>query len=125
MLVVDDSETIRELISVNLLLEGFDVVTAVDGQDALDKARAEVPDVVTLDVVMPRLDGFAAAERLRRDPRTAEVKIVMVTAAVQPSDLRRGAELAVDGYLTKPFAPQELIRIVRELAGCPEEQPGR
>jgi CheY-like chemotaxis protein len=124
ILVVDDTPAIRELIRVNLVLEGFSVVTAVDGQDALDKVLDAAPDVVTMDVVMPRVDGFAAAERLRRDARTAHVKIVMITAAAQATDLQRGRELGVDAYLTKPFEPAELIRLVRRLAGCPEGASG-
>jgi CheY-like chemotaxis protein len=125
VLVVDDSDSIRELISVNLELEGFEVVTAADGEEALEKAVEVTPDVVTLDVVMPRLDGFAAAERLRRDERTRHIKIAMVTASAQAVDLRRGGRIGVDGYLTKPFDPAELIRLVRQLAGCPEEPATR
>ena len=116
VLVVDDNAVIRELITVNLELEGFEVVTAVDGQDAVDRVVEVAPDVVTLDVVMPRLDGFRTAERLRADPGTASLKIVMVTAAAQAADRRRGAEIGVDAYLTKPFDPAELVQTVRRLA---------
>ena len=119
VLVVDDSDTIRTLISVNLELEGFDVTTATDRQEALDKVHDSAPDVVTLDVVMPRLDGFATAEALRGDPETAQVKIAMVTASAQAGDLQRGSDIGVDAYVTKPFDPADLVRTVRELAGCP------
>ncbi|MDQ1643292.1 MAG: hypothetical protein QOJ90_2643 [Actinomycetota bacterium] len=115
VLVVDDSAVIRELISVNLELEGFEVVTAVDGQDALDKVREVHPDVVTIDVKMPRLDGFETVERLRADPLTANLKIAMVTACAQEIDLRRGAHVGVDAYVTKPFDPEALVRTVRDL----------
>ena len=115
ILVVDDTEIIRDLICVNLELEGFEVHTAFDGQDALDKVHDVDPDVVTLDVVMPRLDGFQAAERLRADARTAELPIVMVSAAAQEADLRRGREIGVNAYLTKPFDPDELVQIIRQL----------
>ena len=98
MLVVDDDEVIRQLIAVNLTLEGFDVATAVDGQDCLDKVVAIDPDVITLDVMMPRLDGW-------------------VTARAQEDDKTRGRQIGVDAYLTKPFDPLEMIRVVRELAG--------
>lgn len=117
VLVVDDSETIRTLITVNLELEGFEVVVASDGQEALEMVRDVAPDVVTLDVVMPRRDGFSTAAALRADPATAHLKIAMVSASAQESDLRRGDEIGVDAYLTKPFDPAELVRIVRELAG--------
>jgi CheY-like chemotaxis protein len=115
VLVVDDSDVIRQLITVNLELEGFEVAVAYDGQDALDRVVEVAPDVVTLDVVMPRLDGFRTAERLRADPRTAHLKIVMVTAAAQEIDRRRGAQIGVDAYLTKPFDPGELVQTITEL----------
>ena len=117
VLVVDDSAVIRDLISVNLELEGFDVVTAVDGQDALDKIREVIPDVVTIDVVMPRLDGFDTVARLRADPRTSHLKIAMVTACAQEADINRGRRVGVDAYVTKPFDPDTLVRTVRELIG--------
>ncbi|MGH8939117.1 MAG: response regulator [Actinomycetes bacterium] len=116
VLVVDDSDTIRRLICMNLELEGFEVVTAVDGEDALAKVLATAPDVVTIDVRMPRLDGFDTVARLRADPRTCHLKIAMVTACAQESDLRRGDEVGVDAYLTKPFDPDVLVRTVRDLA---------
>ena len=115
VLVVDDSDVIRTLITVNLELEGFEVVTAVDGQDALDKVREVHPDVVTIDVKMPRLDGFDTVERMRADPRTQDLKIAMVTACAQVDDLRRGDEVGVDAYVTKPFDPTTLVRTVRDL----------
>lgn len=119
VLVVDDSDVIRQLIRVNLELEGFEVVTAVDGEECLDLVRETRPDVVTLDVVMPRLDGWRTAVRLRECAETADLKIAFVTACAQDSDLRKGREIGVDAYLTKPFDPAELVRIVRDLAGCP------
>jgi CheY-like chemotaxis protein len=115
VLVVDDSDVIRTLIAVNLELEGFEVVQAVDGQDALEKVLELAPDVMTIDVRMPRLDGFDTVERLRADPRTSDLKIAMVTACAQASDLRRGDEVGVDAYVTKPFDPSTLVRTVRDL----------
>jgi len=115
VLVVDDSEVIRELISVNLELEGFEVSTAEDGQDALDRIEQVQPDLVTLDVVMPRLNGFETAARLRANPATRHIPVVMVSAAAQEGDLQRGREIGVNAYITKPFQPEELVRVVREL----------
>ena len=120
VLVVDDDEVIRQLIAVNLTLEGFEVVTAVDGQDCLDKVGDVKPDVITLDVMMPRLDGWVTATQLRRKPATASIKVVMITARAQEEDRDRGRQAGVDAYLTKPFDPAEMIRVVRELAGAPE-----
>jgi CheY-like chemotaxis protein len=115
VLVVDDSEVIRELISVNLELEGFEVCTAEDGQDALDRIGQIRPDLVTLDVVMPRLNGFETAARLRANAETRDIPVVMVSAAAQEGDLQRGREIGVNAYITKPFQPEELVQIVRDL----------
>jgi DNA-binding response OmpR family regulator len=119
VLVVDDSDVIRQLICVNLELEGFEVVTAVDGQDALDKIHEAAPDVMTIDVKMPRLDGFDTVARLRADPRTSGLKVAMVTACAQESDIVRGREVGVDAYVTKPFDPATLVRTVRDLVDHP------
>ena len=117
--MVDDDDVIRQLITVNLELEGFEVTTAVDGQDCLDKVKSVAPAVITLDIMMPRLDGWEAASRLREDPETADIKVVLLSARAQEADLQRGDRIGVDAYLTKPFDPDELIATVRRLAGLP------
>ncbi len=117
VLVVDDDEVIRRLIAVNLQLEGFDVEMAVDGQDCLNKVTEIAPDVITLDVMMPRLDGWETAVQLRKSPETAHIKVVLITARAQEDDKTRGADVGADAYLTKPFDPNEMIRVIRELAG--------
>ncbi|MCW2724067.1 MAG: response regulator receiver protein [Frankiales bacterium] len=119
VLVVDDDDVIRQLISVNLELEGFEVTTAVDGLDCLEMVKQVRPAVVTLDIMMPRLDGWEAASRLRADPDTAGIKVVLLSARAQEADLQRGDRIGVDAYLTKPFDPDELIATVRRLAGLP------
>lgn len=123
VLVVDDDDVIRQLITVNLELEGFDVVTAVDGQDALEKVKDAQPSVITLDVMMPRLDGWEAAARLRSDPETAHIKVILLSARAQEADLQRGERIGVDAYLTKPFDPDELIDLVRRLMDDAGERP--
>jgi CheY-like chemotaxis protein len=123
VLVVDDDEVIRQLIAVNLTLEGFEVQTALDGQDCLDRVREVNPDVVTLDVMMPRLDGWETATKLRSDEHTRHIKLLLITARAQAEDKRRGLSIGVDAYLTKPFDPAELIQIVRDLAkGTPRAE---
>ena len=117
VLVVDDDEVIRQLIAVNLTLEGFDVITAVDGQDCLDKVSEINPDVITLDVMMPRLDGWETTVRLRKTPATSHIKVVLITARAQEDDRTHGTQVGAHAYLTKPFDPGEMIRVVRELAG--------
>jgi CheY-like chemotaxis protein len=116
VLVVDDEAVIRQLIVINLELEGFEVHQAVDGLDALDKARELDPDVVTLDVMMPGLDGIQTAHRLRADPVTARARIVLISARTRPADVERGRDAGADAYVTKPFDPDEIIDTVRRLA---------
>ncbi len=116
VLVVDDSEAIRELIAVNLELEGYDVRSAADGLLGLDLVATWRPDVITLDVVMPHLGGFETLERLRADPATACIPVVIVTGRAQAADRARGDALGVDAYLSKPFEPAELVAVVGGLA---------
>jgi CheY-like chemotaxis protein len=123
VLVVDDSEPVRDLLVVNLELEGLEVRVAGDGLEGVALARAWQPDVVTLDVVMPRLDGFGALERLRGDPVTAVIPVVMVTGRAQAADWARGEALRVDAYLTKPFEPTELVAVVTDLARTGRRYP--
>ena len=117
VLVVDDDAVIRQLICVNLELEGFEVHTAEDGQDALDKVRTVDPTVITLDIMMPRLDGWETAARLRNDPETAHIKVILLSARAQEADLRPGHGMGVNTYLTKPCGPGDLGEAVRRLAG--------
>lgn len=111
ILVVDDNKVIRQLIRVNLELEGFEVVTAADGAECLDVVHHVRPDVVTLDVVMPRLNGLHTAVRLRSDPRTWDIPIAIVSACTQ-GEVDNGESVGVDAFLAKPFEPAELVRIV-------------
>jgi CheY-like chemotaxis protein len=119
VLVVDDDEIIRQLITLNLELEGFEVYEAVDGADALLRVVEVDPAVITLDIMMPNMDGWEAAARLRSDPMTAHVKVVLLSARAQEADVRRGNRLGVDAYLTKPFDPDDLVDVVRRLAEIP------
>lgn len=114
--MIDDNRAIRDLIAVNLELEGFEVRRAGDGQEGLEIALSWRPDVITLDVVMPRLDGFGALERLRSDPVTAQIPVVFVTARIAAEDRRRAERLRADAYITKPFEPAELVSVVTGLA---------
>ncbi|MFJ9849875.1 response regulator [Streptomyces sp. NPDC101150] len=114
ILVVDDNKVIRQLIRVNLELEGFEVVTAADGAECLDVVHHVRPDVVTLDVVMPRLNGLHTAARLRSDPRTWDIPIAIVSACTQ-GEVDNGEWMGVDAFLAKPFEPAELVRTVGTL----------
>ncbi|MBH0242525.1 MULTISPECIES: response regulator [Streptomyces] len=121
VLVVDDNKVIRQLIRVNLELEGFEVVTAADGVECLDLVHRIRPDVVTLDVVMPRLGGLETATGLRSDPRTRHLPIAVISACT-PYEVDAGVSAGVDAFLAKPFEPSELVRMVHRLA-TGEERP--
>ncbi|MFC3575588.1 response regulator transcription factor [Streptomyces yaanensis] len=114
VLVVDDNKVIRQLIRVNLELEGIEVVTAADGAECLDVVHQVRPDVVTLDVVMPRLDGLRTAARLRADPRTRGLPLAIISACTQ-YEVESGLDVGVDAFLAKPFEPNELVQLVKEL----------
>jgi DNA-binding response OmpR family regulator len=120
-MVVDDSKTIRDLISMNLELEGYDVVSAADGQECLDYLTAEVeasrplPQLLLLDVVMPGIDGVQVAARLKAAATTSEVPILIVSASAQQRDFELARGAGADGYLTKPFEPDELLAEVARL----------
>ncbi|OII65163.1 response regulator [Streptomyces sp. CC53] len=116
VLVVDDNRVIRQLIRVNLELEGFEVVTAADGAECLEVVHDVHPDLVTLDVVMPRLDGLRTAARLRSDARTRHVPVVLISACAQDEVQ---PDVCVDAFLAKPFEPSELVRVVRRLVTPP------
>jgi two-component system alkaline phosphatase synthesis response regulator PhoP len=120
VLVVDDEAPIRLLCRVNLEAEGMDVLEAPDGPSGLDLARAEHPDAVLLDVMMPGLDGWTVAERLLADDETREIPIVFLTARADLRDRARGMDLGGLGYVTKPFNPVELASLVREVVGAVE-----
>jgi len=109
VLVVDDDPVILKLLEVNFEMEGFTVVRANDGVEGLERAREVLPDIVVLDVMMPRMTGHEVATALRADPATASIPIIFVTARAQSGDVERGMELGVDDYVTKPFDPLDLI----------------
>jgi DNA-binding response OmpR family regulator len=115
ILVVDDDPVILRLIEVNLDLEGFEVVTANRGEDAIAKVRETSPDLILLDLMMPEMSGWEIAERLQQDDKAGRIPLVLLSARTQDEDRRRGEELGVAGYVTKPFDPAELVATIRKL----------
>jgi len=115
VLVVDDEAPIRLLCRVNLVAEGMQVIEAGDGQEGLEKARRERPDVILLDVMMPLLDGWQVAEALLDDEATKAIPVVFLTARAEARDQARGLELGGIEYVTKPFNPLDLARLIRGL----------
>jgi DNA-binding response OmpR family regulator len=117
VLVADDDPVILRLIQVNLALEGFEVETATRGEDALAKAREVEPDVILLDVMMPGMTGWEVAQRLKQEGETSHIPVVFLSARTQDEDRRKGQELGVSAYVSKPFDPVELVDTIRRLAG--------
>ena len=115
VLVIDDEAPIRLLCRVNLEAEGMEVIEAADGPSGLERARADAPDVILLDVMMPGLDGWRVAEELLDNAGTENIPIVFLTARAELRDRARGIDLGGVDYVTKPFNPVELAPLVREL----------
>lgn len=120
ILIVDDEQNIA--ISVEFLMkrEGFEVTVARDGEEGLEHIRADRPDLVLLDVMMPKLNGFQVCEAVRSDPELAEVRIVMLTAKGREAEINKGMSLGADAYIPKPFATSDLVAKVKALLGSEE-----
>jgi DNA-binding response OmpR family regulator len=118
VLVIDDDPVIVKLLRVNFELEGFNVISAGDGQEGVEKARNERPDVVISDIMMPIMNGLELVSTLKSDPSTADLPVLLLSAKAQMADVQRGFELGADDYLTKPFDPIELIDKVTALAAA-------
>ena len=117
ILVADDARTVRRLVSTRLTADGYDVVEAEDGEQALTLARSEQPDAVVLDKVMPKIDGFEVVRQLRQQEATRDVPIIMLTERSGEDDVLDGLGLGVEEYMPKPFSPRELsARLQRILA---------
>ena len=117
ILVADDEEDLRELVSYRLSRSGYEVVEAVDGQEALELATERTPDLMVLDVMMPRLDGYELTRRVREQDSLRSVPVILLTARSQESDVSRGFDVGADDYLKKPFNPDELVARVRAVLG--------
>ncbi len=115
ILIAEDSSTVRRLVAARLRSDGYEVVEAADGEEALTLARDEHPDLLVLDKVMPKMDGFEVVRALREDPATRAVPIVMLTDRTTEDDVLGGLELGVDEYMPKPFSPHELSSRVRRV----------
>jgi two-component system alkaline phosphatase synthesis response regulator PhoP len=126
ILVVDDEEDILELVSYNLTKAGYRVSTVASGEEAIKVARSKLPGLVILDLMLPRVDGLEVCNTLKRDPRTANIPIVMLTARGDEADIVTGLELGADDYITKPFSPRVMIArikaVLRRKATVPAEE---
>jgi DNA-binding response OmpR family regulator len=118
VLVADDDPDILALVRFRLERDGYEVLSAPDGEAALDLALARVPDLALLDVMMPRLDGYEVTRRLRAHGPTTSIPIILLAARVQEHDVERGYEAGADDYVTKPFSPQALRESVQAALGA-------
>jgi DNA-binding response OmpR family regulator len=120
ILIADDEENI--VISLEFLMkrEGFEVLVAGDGEEALERIRSDAPDLVLLDVMMPKKSGFEVCQEVRADPALAGIRILMLTAKGRDTEVAKGLALGADGYMTKPFSTKELVEQVHGLLGSKE-----
>ena len=115
ILTCDDEKHIVRLIQVNLERQGYEVITAFNGVECLEKVKEDRPDLIVLDVMMPEMTGFEVLDALKKNPETEGIPVIMLTARAQDSDVLRGWQSGVECYLTKPFNPMELIAFVKRI----------
>jgi two-component system alkaline phosphatase synthesis response regulator PhoP len=117
ILVVDDEIYIVHILDFSLGMEGYEVVTALDGEQALERARSEKPDLIVLDIMMPKLDGYETCKRLKADPETKDVPVILLSAKGRNVDQKVGFEVGADDYITKPFSPRKLVERINAILG--------
>ena len=117
VLAADDDEDILDLVAFRLERSGYTVIVARDGEEALELAARELPDLAVLDVMMPKVDGFEVTRRLRAEEATSRMPIILLTARSQDADVQQGFEAGADDYLRKPFSPDELRARVQAILG--------
>ena len=115
ILIADDKPEVVELVRVTLEREDYEIVDASNGKEALKKARLEKPDLILLDIVMPKMDGFEVCRKLKKDPEIKDIPILMLTAKGQEGDKKRGREVGASDYITKPFSPSALLIKIEEI----------
>jgi len=120
ILIADDDPVIQKLLAVNFEMEGYRVVTASDGAEALERVASDHPDLAVLDVMMPLMDGLDVVRALRADPGTRTMPVILLSAKAQAVDINRGLEAGADAYVTKPFDPAELLDKAAALIGTAE-----
>lgn len=118
VLVVDDEVYILHILDFILGAENYDVVTATNGEQALQKVRDEKPDLVVLDIMMPKLDGYETCRRIKSDPKTKLIPVILLTAKGREVDQKLGREVGASDYITKPFSPSKLIERVQAVLGA-------
>ncbi len=113
ILIVDDERYILHILDFSLGAEGYEVITAGDGEQAVERSRSDKPDLIVMDIMMPKMDGFEACKVIKADPDTRDIPVIMLTAKGREVDKKRGLDAGADEYLTKPFSPAKLIERVQ------------
>ncbi|MDP8297028.1 MAG: response regulator [Candidatus Orphnella occulta] len=114
ILVTEDSQTILDMVKDILESEGYNVITAIDGQEAFSKAKLEKPDLIILDLMLPKLDGYKVCRMLKFDDNYKHIPIIIFTARASEADKKMGQDVSADAYITKPFQPEELLAKIKE-----------
>jgi two-component system, OmpR family, alkaline phosphatase synthesis response regulator PhoP len=117
VLVVDDEIYIVHILDFSLGMEGYEVLTALDGEQAVEKARAEKPDLIVLDIMMPKLDGYETCKLLKADETTKNIPVILLSAKGRNVDQKIGFEVGADDYITKPFSPRKLVERINAILG--------
>jgi twitching motility two-component system response regulator PilG len=117
ILVVEDEESLLKLESILLSSKGYNVTGVMDGKSALEEVMAHRPDLVILDIMLPEIDGFEVCRRIKENPATSAIPVVMLTAKKNSQDVARGTEVGASAYLTKPFKSAKVIEVIEELIG--------
>ncbi|TMQ67979.1 MAG: response regulator [Candidatus Eisenbacteria bacterium] len=122
ILVVDDEIYIVHILDFSLGMEGYDVITALDGEQAIEKARNEKPDLIVLDIMMPKLDGYETCKMLKADDATRDIPVILLSAKGRNVDQKVGFEVGADDYITKPFSPRKLVERINAILGQTSSQ---
>ena len=117
ILVVDDEIYIVHILDFSLGMEGYEVITALDGEQALERMKAERPDLVVLDIMMPKLDGYEVCKAIKSNPTTKQTPVILLSAKGRNVDQKLGFDVCADDYITKPFSPRKLVERINQLLG--------
>ncbi len=117
ILVVDDEIYIVHILDFSLGMEGYEVITALDGEQALEKLKSEKPDLIVLDIMMPKLDGYEVCKSIKANQETAHIPVILLSAKGRNVDQKLGFDVGADDYITKPFSPRKLVERINQLLG--------
>ena len=117
ILVVDDEIYIVHILDFSLGMEGYEVVTALDGEQALEKVKTEKPDLIVLDIMMPKLDGYEVCKSIKSNAATQNIPVILLSAKGRNVDQKMGFDVGADDYITKPFSPRKLVERINQLLG--------